>query len=217
MRVTVGLLCLAVLGCKGSSGKAASPDLSHPPPDAGCTAVVATLDPTRVQQGLQLVQQNRCQQCHGELLDGNYDGVFVPNSDGIAYPPNLTPDPATGLGCWTDAQIVNAILNGTDNQGMGLCAPMPHFIHAGLDETSASAIVQFLRSLPIQINQVPNTPDCSCKTDNDCPAGEVCLAQTCSCDGVCAVPDGGVAPDDAIATDGAGTLDGGLTDASNRD
>ncbi|MGP8229525.1 MAG: hypothetical protein ACLQUM_09200 [Steroidobacteraceae bacterium] len=31
---------------------------------------------------------------------------------GVAYPSNLTPDPRTGLGNWSDEQIVAAIRSG---------------------------------------------------------------------------------------------------------
>jgi hypothetical protein len=82
---------------------------------------------------------------------------------GLAYPPNLTGDPSTGLGCWTDEQIENAMLNGIDNMGMPLCPPMPLFGHegdAGLDQAQAAAVVAYLRSLPITVNNVPNTPNC---------------------------------------------------------
>jgi len=133
--------------------------------EASCAVDAGPLDDAEVALGQQLTQTHKCQDCHGQNFGGNNDGVVSKTAEGgTAYPPNLTPDPATGLGCWTNAQIENAILNGVDNQGMLLCNPMPVFGHidggAGLDPMQAQAVVEFLRSLPIVVNQVPDTPAC---------------------------------------------------------
>jgi len=133
--------------------------------EASCAVDSGALDGAQVALGQQVVQSRNCVKCHGENFEGTFDGVPSPTTEGgTAYPPNLTSDPATGLGCWTDDQIENAILNGIDNQGMPLCPPMPRWGHiddGGLDATSAWAVVQFLRSLPIVSFQVPNTPNCT--------------------------------------------------------
>jgi hypothetical protein len=133
--------------------------------EASCAVDAGTLDDAQVALGQAVVGAHRCDQCHGANLEGNFDGVQSPTTEGgTAYPPNLTSDPATGLGCWTNDQIENAILNGIDNQGMPLCPPMPRWGHlddGGLDAAEAWAVVQFLRSLPIVSLQVPSTPNCS--------------------------------------------------------
>jgi len=133
--------------------------------DAGCAVDAGPLDDAQVALGAQIVSAHRCTSCHGEALSGNFDGVPSPTTiGGTAYPPNLTSDPATGLGCWTNDEIENAFLNGIDNQGMPLCPPMPRFGHladgGGIDPTQAPAVVQYLRSLPIASQEVPSTPDC---------------------------------------------------------
>ncbi|MFX5464562.1 hypothetical protein ABTD44_19505, partial [Acinetobacter baumannii] len=71
--------------------------------------------------------------------------------------PNLTPDPTTGLGCWTDDEIARAILDGIDDQGQTLCPIMPRFSDAGIGEAGARALVAFLRSIPVAQNQVPSS------------------------------------------------------------
>jgi hypothetical protein len=130
-----------------------------------CAVDAGLLDDAEVQVGQSIVAAHKCPTCHGGTLSGNYDGVLSPTTEGgRAYPPNLTPDPATGLGCWTDYQIENAFLNGIDNEGMPLCPPMPRFGHladGGLDAAAARAVVEYLRSLPIFVNAVPNTPNCT--------------------------------------------------------
>jgi len=132
--------------------------------EASCAVDAGPLDDAEVALGEQLVAAHKCHSCHGQTLSGNFDGVPSPTTEGgLAYPPNLTPDPATGLGCWTNAQIENAFLNGIDNQGMPLCPPMPRFgqlMDGGLDPMGAQAVVEYLRSLPIISQIVPNTPNC---------------------------------------------------------
>jgi hypothetical protein len=130
-----------------------------------CAVDASAPDPGQVMAGLQLVGTRKCENCHGSTLSGNNDGVPSPQTQGgLAYPPNLTSDPATGLGCWTDPQIVTAILDGIDDQGMPLCPPMPRFGHladGGLDAAQAAQVVAYLRSLPVAKNQVPDTPPCT--------------------------------------------------------
>jgi hypothetical protein len=132
--------------------------------DASCAVDAGPLQDAEVQLGLALVKAHNCFSCHGGALQGNDDGVSSTVEGGLAYPPNLTPDPGTGLGCWTNSQIKNAFLNGFDNQDAAICNPMPHFGHiageAGLDVAEATAVVQFLRSLPPLVNNVPSTPSC---------------------------------------------------------
>ena len=115
---------------------------------------------------MQLVLQYRCNGCHqtnaldagGLILSGHNTSI---SDAGAFYPPNLTPDPATGLGCWTNQQIATALLDGYDNQDAALCI-MPKFrgkfVEAGVDvDAAATDIVEFLRSLNAVSNQVPDT------------------------------------------------------------
>ena len=140
--------------------------------DAACSPVdAATLDAAQVKLGLSIVQNNRCLKCHGQVLSGNKDGVPSPGF-GTAYPPNLTPDPATGLGCWSPQEIANAILHGVDDEGRTLCPPMPVFAEAGLDETSVAAVVEFLRSLPPIVNQVSETTCVAVDAGPDAPTDD---------------------------------------------
>jgi hypothetical protein len=147
-------------GASGDSGSDAIADAGVDP--GSCVPFdAASLDDAEVALGLAIATQLDCQKCHGSQYAGNNDGVVSPTTvGGVAYPPNLTPDPRTGLGCWTQAQIENAFLNGVDNAGNPLCPPMPHFADAGLTQAMADALVAFLRSLPPVMTHIPDTPDC---------------------------------------------------------
>jgi len=129
--------------------------------EASCAVDAGPLDDAQIQLGAAIISTHRCFDCHGQTLSGNNDGVaYAQDEGGFAYPPNLTSDPATGLGCWTNAQIESAILDGVDNEGMPLCPPMPRFGHlqdGGLDAAQVQAVIEYLRSIPVTMNQVPDT------------------------------------------------------------
>jgi hypothetical protein len=68
---------------------------------------------------------------------------------------NLTPDKETGLGNWTDAQIIAAFQTGVRPDGRMLAPKMPWRAYAGLTKSDAAAIVAYLRSLPPVSHKVP--------------------------------------------------------------
>jgi mono/diheme cytochrome c family protein len=59
---------------------------------------------------------------------------------------NITPDPETGIGEWTREQIVTALVEGENEEGLPLCPPMEQF--DGLTESDLNAVVNFIRNLP---------------------------------------------------------------------
>jgi mono/diheme cytochrome c family protein len=74
---------------------------------------------------------------------------------GIVGTKNLTPDTATGLGSWTDAQIKNAFLNGVDKDNKALFPIMPYFVLHNMTDSDADAIVAYLRSIPAVSQTIP--------------------------------------------------------------
>lgn len=138
--------------------------------EAGICALVdaGPLDDASVAAGMNSVANvYRCWRCHqdkaidagGLTLSGRSTSLV---DGGAIFPPNLTPD-MTGLGCWTDPQIMTAMLDGFDIHDAGLCV-MPKFGHimddAGtepMDAATAEQIIQFLRTLPPVSNVVQMT------------------------------------------------------------
>src|SRR5262245_1732140 len=83
-----------------------------------------------VKRGEYLVHVSSCGDCHtpgslagkpdmGRYLGGSSIGFQIPGL-GIFYAPNLTPDPATGLGNWSEADIVTALRTGVRPDGREL-------------------------------------------------------------------------------------------------
>jgi mono/diheme cytochrome c family protein len=69
--------------------------------------------------------------------------------------PNITPDRETGIGAWTDEQIIVAIREGKRPDGSMIRPPMPIALYRGMSDDDARAIVAYLRSVPAISNKVP--------------------------------------------------------------
>jgi len=61
--------------------------------------------------------------------------------------PNLTND-VTGIGEWTDEQVINAIRNGVDDEGRHLDPIMPYWLFHNMTDADALSVVAYLRSVP---------------------------------------------------------------------
>src|SRR5215510_12198324 len=66
---------------------------------------------------------------------------------GVAYAPNITPDAETGIGKWTDEQIIAAIREGKRPDGTIIGPPMPIVLYRGISDDDARAIVAYLRKV----------------------------------------------------------------------
>ncbi|NQW08299.1 MAG: c-type cytochrome [Alphaproteobacteria bacterium] len=76
-------------------------------------------------------------------------GVFT------AYASNITPDIETGIGGWSDAEIIRAIRDGVRPDGSIIGPPMPIEVYRGLSDADARAIVAYLRSIPAIKRETP--------------------------------------------------------------
>ena len=72
-----------------------------------------------------------------------YDGPF-----GTVYSSNITPDRQTGIGDWTDEQIITAIRLGRRPNGERLIPVHPYPVFNGMAEEDLRALVAYLRTVP---------------------------------------------------------------------
>jgi len=72
-----------------------------------------------------------------------YDGPF-----GTVYSSNITPDPTTGIGKWTDEQIITATRLGRRPNGERLIPVHPYTVFNGMAEQDLKDVVVYLRSVP---------------------------------------------------------------------
>jgi len=74
---------------------------------------------------------------------------------GIVYGGNITPDPETGIGNWTEDEIKRALVSGVGQDGRRLIL-MPWYAYAALTPEDADAIVFYLKNglTPVN-NEIP--------------------------------------------------------------
>ena len=72
-----------------------------------------------------------------------YDGPF-----GTVYSSNITPDKDTGIGGWTDEQVITAIRLGRRPNGERLLPVHPFTVFNGMAEEDLRAVVAYLRTVP---------------------------------------------------------------------
>jgi cytochrome c553 len=78
---------------------------------------------------------------------------------GTARASNLTPDPETGLGAWSEAEIVRALRNGQSRDGRLISPVMPYEWWHEMSDEDAFAVARYLRSLPPVRNEVQQSPN----------------------------------------------------------
>jgi mono/diheme cytochrome c family protein len=129
------------------------------------TAAAVAADDKQIKRGEYLVTFGGCIDCHNpgyffgkpdmkRFLAGSEVAFEIPGL-GVFVPPNLTPDKETGLGNWTEAQIVTALQTGKRPDGRELAPIMPWRHFAKLTKQDAYAIAAYLKSIPAVKNKVP--------------------------------------------------------------
>jgi mono/diheme cytochrome c family protein len=94
----------------------------------------------------------------GERADAYLAGGTVfddPEGGFKVSTPNITQDRETGIGAWTDDQIMRAIRDGIHRDDDRLMLPpMPFYMYDTLSDDDVRAVVAFLRTVPPVKNQV---------------------------------------------------------------
>jgi len=132
---------------------------------AAAFASAADAQTAQVKRGKYLVTFGGCMDCHtpgyffgkpdmARYLAGSEVGFEIPGL-GVFAGPNLTPDKETGLGGWTDAQIIAAMQKGVRPDGRMLAPIMPWRAFANMTAADVRAVVAYLRTLPPVKNKVP--------------------------------------------------------------
>ena len=126
--------------------------------------------PERLARGCYIAENvAACMDCHSPHDWTQHDAPISPGKEGAGefmplggvpgtlYAPNLTPDPETGSGSWTDDQIARAIREGIGHDGRALFPLMPYPHFKSMSDEDLASVVVFLRSLPAVRNALPQT------------------------------------------------------------
>ena len=133
---------------------------------AGLVALVLATAPARVtpsasagagdaEQGRVLYLAGGCLGCHKppagaagrdpQLPSGGHP---LPSRVGTFFAPNITPDPATGIGDWSFADFVSAMVEGTSPDGRHYFPAFPYASYRLMTEEDLAHLFVYLNSLP---------------------------------------------------------------------
>jgi mono/diheme cytochrome c family protein len=103
-----------------------------------------------LENGKLLYNIGGCISCHASEADAAVPagGKPLPTPIGVLYPPNLTPDPETGLGTWSNVDFVNAMQKGLSPSGSHLIPAFPYTSYAHMKVEDVLDIKAYLDSLP---------------------------------------------------------------------
>jgi mono/diheme cytochrome c family protein len=98
--------------------------------------------------GKYLFNASGCGACHGsvrntEVLSG---GLEMDTAIGKFYAPNISPH-ANGIGGWTNAQFLNAVMQGIDREGNNLYPVMPYTAYGGMKPEDVLDIKAYIDTL----------------------------------------------------------------------
>ncbi|HXJ94425.1 MAG TPA: hypothetical protein VMT20_16385 [Terriglobia bacterium] len=108
-----------------------------------------------------------CFECHSErdfskpgwpIPPGRVGGGRILSGEGSAdqiVAQNISPDPATGIGKWSDREILRAIRDGIGRDGRQLNPEMPSRYFRSLSHEQLVSIVAYLRSIPPVVHSLP--------------------------------------------------------------
>lgn len=116
--------------------------------------------PERLKRGEYLVEHvSLCYGCHTtfdakdravpQFLEAKGAGrVMADQGDFRVVAPNITPDPETGIGNWTDDELARAIREGIARDGRALFPMMPYKSFRNMSDEDLASVIVYLRAQP---------------------------------------------------------------------
>jgi mono/diheme cytochrome c family protein len=114
------LLCLVAIAAYLAWAHAPSLPAADPP-------TRSTFAPAVVARGAELAALGDCAVCHTQAGGKAYaGGRALATPFGVIYGSNITPDPQSGIGQWSEAAFVRALRSGLDREGRHLYPAFPY-------------------------------------------------------------------------------------------
>ena len=154
---------------------------SNPYPDAATKSLISgdlssavpAVNPQpaadRLERGRYLVEgPMHCFMCHSDSDWKLPGGKYVSERKGAGHKwadfgfpfliaPNISPDPETGAGKWTDETFARAIREGVGHDGRRLFPIMPYMLFRKMSDEDLASVLAYIRSIPPVRNQLPTT------------------------------------------------------------
>jgi mono/diheme cytochrome c family protein len=133
------LSALVAASSHGAVPPGAVPPQATRPADSNAAALI--------EQGRYLAAAGDCISCHtrpnGKAFSG---GLPLDTPFGVIYSANITPDPRTGIGAWSEAQFARAMREGIAPDGGHLYPAFPYTAYTKVTDNDIRAIYAYLRS-----------------------------------------------------------------------
>lgn len=143
-RIAAAVLMLSLLGGGGYLTPA-----SAQPADAPATTLRDPGPADPVGHGAYLARAADCMPCHTGAGQPEFSGGrSLSTPFGRMISPNITPDPKTGIGLWTDDQFYRLMHNGVGRHGQYIYPVMPFTSYTAMTRADVLAIKAYLFSLP---------------------------------------------------------------------
>ncbi|HEY4363573.1 MAG TPA: cytochrome c [Bryobacteraceae bacterium] len=144
--------------------------LLRPPSRTSPLNIKVDMSPSRVARGEYIFTAlSGCDACHSErdfskadapvAANGRGKGQVMPFRElpGEIVASNITTDPDTGLGTWTDGEKIRAIREGIGKDGRTLFPLMPYPSYRIMTDDDVQALVAYMDTLPPVKNSLPQT------------------------------------------------------------
>ena len=145
----VGLLGLAAAGC-------ALAYAWHPAIQPSTQRSQSSFDLDVVRRGSELALLGDCKTCHTASGGRPFAGALAMLTPfGTLYSTNITPDPSTGIGLWSEDAFVRALRKGVDREGRHLYPAFPYDHYTLTSDLDAKALYAFLMTREPVISTAP--------------------------------------------------------------
>jgi len=138
-RLVLIVVAVLVVGCVGFVVLASRPSIDPiAPPGKSAFA------PELIAQGEVLAGAGYCATCHTAAGGARYAGGYALQTPfGVLYSTNITPDPETGIGTWSEAAFRRALHEGVARDGSHLFPAFPYDHFTKLTDTDVSALYAY--------------------------------------------------------------------------
>ena len=143
-RILLGLLGVVIVGAAGSFAYTWKPAIDPITPPAR-----TSFDPALIEAGAKLAAVGNCTACHTRPGGRSFAGSFaIPTPFGTIYSSNITPDPETGIGQWSEQAFDRAMSEGVSRDGSHLYPAFPYDHFTLVSDQDNHALYAFLMTRP---------------------------------------------------------------------
>ncbi|NVO15651.1 MAG: c-type cytochrome [Rhodoplanes sp.] len=120
------------------------------------TAILAAHTPN-LDNGRTMFFAGGCASCHASSKEDRTrlgGGMALHSPFGTFYAPNISPDPADGIGRWSEADFVSAMQDGTSPDGRHYYPAFPYTSYQRMEPSDLRDLFAFLKTLPAVAGKV---------------------------------------------------------------